>query len=219
MPPWLPGKEPCDGFQVLRRMREKRQRMSRLQKIANRLGLSRRKPRNHYHEASVELSEQLILLRHLFLQCQGELVAALRHDPPSRLADRLERINGRLVQKQEQLARLVQRTRHRQSRAGCSAARRNAAEKAAVAHIDAAFRESLSRADALLDDIGRLQMLIRYLARGGSRDKALSILDHSGRHFAPSYDFTPSQRSQGIKGMLVEPIPEAEWQRHLVSNH
>jgi DNA repair exonuclease SbcCD ATPase subunit len=176
-----------------------------------------------YHRALGQLNDRVMHLRHEFLQCQGALLAAIRHDPPRLFKEHLEDTLERLSAKRGQITRLLELTRqHRddlQRRRGSSTDHRYDMEQR-----EQLYTSYCQEAELLLGDIERLMTLTRYLADGGRREEAISILEEVASHYAPELTAKrplevstaePVRRS-GF-GFLVEAIPQSEWERYVAA--
>ncbi|SEL73320.1 hypothetical protein [Halomonas daqiaonensis] len=195
--------------------------MSKLRRAVRSVATTSRQKRARYQRAISSLGDQVMVLRHEFLQCQGSLLAAIWHDPPSLFTEHLGQTQDRLSRLKQRLKGVLAQAEHRRREAEKRGPRRTPHHVETLHDLEYHHRRSTKGADTLLADIDQLILLTRHLANGGDRNIAADILSGVAGHYAPSppphstylpYHERPFHRSG--HGLIVEPIPESEWEHH-----
>ncbi|MBB3182831.1 ATP-dependent Clp protease ATP-binding subunit ClpA [Halomonas fontilapidosi] len=195
--------------------------MSKLSRAIRAVVTTSRQKRARYLRALSSLGDHVMALRHEFLQCQGALLGAIRHDPPSLFVEHLAQTQERMTDLKRRLEGVLARVERRRLEAGTRVTRHTQHHIESMHDLERRHRRSTQGADTLLADIDQLILLTRHLAEGGNRHTAAEILAEVAGHYAPA----PSSRSPSLtyhegpvrhagRGLIVEPIPASEWERH-----
>jgi hypothetical protein len=161
-----------------------------------------------------------MMIRHEFLQCQGALLSAIWHDPPSLFSEHLSQADERLQAIQHRLTQIFDRLERRRSEAHKSFGRHSTRHVSIMDDLTSVESRWRKSAELLHSDIQRVMLIIRSLSEGGDRHAAESILAEVAEHYAPkprrSADHAGGFTHQAAHGFVVEVIPESEWERHAV---